>query len=101
MRVYALWYGGCSYAFGDFADVETFDSMQALKDAFESRCYGGSFRRQNFTFADGRTQSVFTPAVDGSSTEMHVFYAMPEEGDMYPDRIVKFGPRGGIRVEHV
>lgn len=81
-RVKALWYGGSSYANPDPArDLENFGSLRQARHVFE--------RRANF--------DPYYPCVDRDLTEMHVFFGeYTEDG---PDRILRFGPRGGVRVE--
>ena len=86
MKVYGLWYGGSSYACPSIynqADVEKFESIEDAKQTLFSRYanYNGS-----------------TPAVTQESNIQLFFF---EQGSVreYPDRIIYFGPRGGIRVE--
>ena len=85
MKVYALWYGGSSYAAPSIPeDIEEFDSIREARDVFESR-------------ADF---DPYFPCVDESS-EMHLFFADPREsGEEYPDRVLFLGPRGGVRMDH-
>jgi hypothetical protein len=85
MITYALWHGGSSYAVPTVPeDVEQFDSIKAATDAF-------------WRYGD---HDPYRPCVD-SDAEMWLFFAFPDERDAYPDRIVKYGPRGGIVVERV
>lgn len=87
MIVYGMWFGGSGYAPPTAEDLERFDSIGQAKRVFEAR-YDG----------DGG----YTPCVDQDTTEMWLFYGPkpPEDnGDMYPDRIMRFGPRGGVHVE--
>lgn len=82
MRVQALWYGGSSYAAPDpDRDLETFDSLKAAARTFEAR-------------AD---HDPYYPCVETEQTELHVYIG--EYSENGPDRIVRFGPRGGVRVE--
>ena len=84
MKTWGLWYGGSSYSAPDVErDTEEFDSIRHAKDAFDSR-YSGD---------------PYYPAVDDTS-EMWLFFSDPREmSDVYPDRVLKFGPRGGIHTE--
>lgn len=82
-KVVALWYGGCNYAAPNpDRDLERFDSLKAAARAFEAR-------------AD---HDPFYPCVEEEQTEMHVYFgtAYHENG---PDRLIRFGRRGAVRVE--
>lgn len=83
MKVHCLWYGGCNYAAPRLEDLETFDSLTQAKRVFDGR----------MTNASGQF-----PCVD-ESAEMHVYFGEYTENG--PDRIIKFGPRGGLVVERV
>jgi hypothetical protein len=85
MKVWGLWYGGGSYAAPEVErDTEEFDSIKQAKAVFEHRA--GS--------------DPFYPVVD-ESTEMWLFFADPRlMDDVYPDRILKIGPRGGVNLEY-
>lgn len=100
MRVYGLWYGGSGYGLPEREDLEQFESIGHARTALERRCYVGGHIQQDVTYADGRTTSVFFPAVDASSTEIHLFLTEPDD-DLYPDRVIKFGPRGGVHIVNV
>ena len=83
MRCVALWYGGSSYAHPDpDRDLEHFDTLRAAADAF--------WRRADF--------DPYYPCVDEDTAEMHVYFGR-EYHDNGPDRIVRLGPRGGVRIE--
>lgn len=85
MKCLALWYGGSDYSAPDGhdpRDCEQFDSLKAVKRAFESRADHDPYR----------------PCVDEETTEFHVYFGR-EYHENGPDRIVRFGPRGGVRVE--
>lgn len=99
MTIYALWHGGSSYAHGDVeTDVETFPSIRAAVDALQDRSKLGHGWQMPFYYADGRTARVYTPNADDSS--MWLWFADPRgNADPYPDRVLSFGPRGGVRVE--
>lgn len=82
-KVAALWYGGSSYADPDpDRDLERFDSLQDAKRAFEAR-------------ADF---DPYYPCVDEETCEMHV-YLGGEYHEDGPDRVLRIGKRGGVRVE--
>lgn len=104
MQVYALWHGGAGYSPSDMDDLESFASIEAAKDALHSRMRNGYWQRQDFPFVNREPASVFTPCVegdpaeDGGSSMWIYFYNPTEVGDPYPDRIIEFGPRGGVKV---
>lgn len=87
MICYGLWYGGSSYAAPNQfnrEDIDKFGSLQSAKSVFESRADHDPFR----------------PCVENDETEMQIFFSDPFEiPDIYPDRIIKFGPRGGTIIE--
>ena len=87
-----LWHGGAGYAHSEIPDdVEEFDSLKAAIASF-----------------DGRADSCNTyyPCVERDTQEnggqsAWIFFYDPRilyEGDPYPDRIIEYGPRGGIHV---
>lgn len=85
-----LWHGGASYAEPEVDDAEEFDSLQELCDAFERRTW---------------SSETYYPCVSDDQPEEGgpvgwVFLSDPREhaGDLYPDRLINFGPRGGVRV---
>jgi len=86
MKVWGEWYGGSSYSVPETGrDTEEFESLKEAKSVFESRYsnWGGN-----------------TPVVDEQS-EMWIFFVDPRTVDSpYPDRIIEFGPRGGVIVEY-
>jgi hypothetical protein len=83
MKCIALWYGGSNYASPDpDRDLESFDSLSTAAGVFEAR-------------AD--FDPMF-PCVDDETAEMHVYFGS-EYHDNGPDRIIRFGKRGGIRIE--
>lgn len=78
-----LWHGGSSYAQPLPEDAETFPSIAAAMEEFSSRPSDSHF-----------------PCVDEDTEEdggpvAHCWYG-PEVGD-YPDFVISYGPRGGIR----
>jgi hypothetical protein len=94
--IWADWHGGGSYVGGGQESREVFPSINAAREAFYSRYRNGYAFRQTFNYADGRTESVLCPAVDETS-EIRLYFGGPDQD--YPDRVIKFGPRGGIIVE--
>ena len=92
MKVTMFWSGGSSYACFDVHssdDAEVFDSLDGAKRAFRNR-----------------TQDAFYPCVDDSSPEdggpeAWIFFgeSHPVIGQEYPDRVLRFGPRGGVVCE--
>jgi len=102
MRVYGQWFGGSSYSVPQVdEEVEVFASMSEAYTRFSDRYWFGYSFDQPFTFADGQTVSTRTPCVD-LSAEMRLYFTDPREmRDPYPDRVVSFGPHGGVRVERV
>jgi hypothetical protein len=102
VKVFAMWAGGASYASPSIPDdVETFDSIDAAKAEFDNRCGGyASFRYANGTTYDTRTPAVSREPSDKGGPWMHVWHYDPrEERDPYPDRLMEFGVKGGIKVE--
>ena len=74
MSVYALWYGGPSYAYPyPQEDMEQFDSLDDAREAFESRYRQGDWMKQDFKYIFKVEDSVFTPTVEDSY--MHVWDA--------------------------
>jgi len=89
MKVYMLWNGGSSYAgFDNYnrADIEQFDSMQDAIRSFRAR-------------AD---YDPYYPCVseeipeDGGPEAWLCFNDPYQIPDLYPDRLLSFGPRGGV-----
>jgi len=97
MKVWGLWYGGSSYATPERSDLEEFPSITGAREIFE--CRGDGW--------DPVTRSR-CPCVDagasayeyGHGAEMQLFFDKPHLDDpyWYPDRIIRFGPRGGVQV---
>lgn len=95
MKVWMLWHGGASYAAGTVADdIEEFDSLKDAKHSFDRR-------------AD--SWNTYYPMVEREPEEeggqsAYVFFYDPNDesngpGDPYPDRILRYGPRGGLHCE--
>jgi len=98
--IYGLWHGGASYSPGELAaDLETFPSLRAATCALESRRVHGYHVPQAFIRPDGSTDHALTPCADTDS-HITVWLADPRgSDDPYPDRVVAYGPRCGIRVQ--
>jgi hypothetical protein len=92
MKVTMFWHGGSSYAVFDphsADDAEVFNSINAAKRAFSAH-----------------TNDRYYPCVDtcdqehgGASAWLFFGDSHPVTGQEYPDRVMSFGPRGGIKVE--
>ena len=114
MKVYGLWHGGSSYGVGGLESLEKFDSLAAAKEEFYERYH---YSRGYFQYAEETeyitSGSTGTPCVERTETdpetgdrwgaEMWVFLGDIEDigrdGDLYPDRIIFFGPQMGVRIE--
>jgi hypothetical protein len=87
-----LWHGGASYACGYIPeDLEHFDSLRAAKDSFDRRAdswatYYPCVERE--------------PSEEGGQSAWIFFYEPTENCDAYPDRILEYGPRGGLLVSY-
>jgi hypothetical protein len=94
MEVWMLWHGGSGYSASDVTtDTEHFASLPAAKRDFDSRPsdpYYPCLERED-TDAGGPSAWIF-------------FYDPNDEscgpGDPYPDRILEYGPRGGLKVSY-
>lgn len=91
MKVYGLFHGGHSYAMWQCnRDVEEFNSIKEAKDTLYERYHGWN---------------SYYPCIDETATMWLVFDdPRNDEGpegflDIYPDRILTIGKRGGIKVE--
>jgi hypothetical protein len=105
----ALWHGGISYGYSSADDAETFGSIREAADAMRDRRNLGHWQPQTFRYVFRDTARDLTPcAHDDNSGDLRLFgpfESLPEdlreylETDAYPDRVISFGPRGGIRIE--
>jgi hypothetical protein len=98
-NVFVLWSGGSSYGSPDMDDLEVFGSLTAAKNAFADRYADGSSWVQDFPYVNRAPQCTYVPAVDRDAW-MNVYLADPTNSDdPYPDRLITFGPKGGVRSE--
>ena len=104
MKVFALWHGGSSYGVGGLEYLEKFDSLADAKEEFYERYH---YSRGYFQYAEesddaGPSGSIGTPCVSESAS-MEIFLGDIEDigrdGDLYPDRVISFGPQMGVRTE--
>ena len=92
MRVTMFWHGGSSYAAFDVherRDAEVFESIQDAARSFASR----PGQRYYPCVSDASLDD------DGPSAWLYFGSTHPVLGQDYHDRIVSFGPRGGVRVD--
>ena len=81
-----MWHGGSSYGHGSYPDdLEWFETLSELEREFDSR-------------AD--SWNTYYPCVDrvppdDGGPSAWVFYGEPT-GDVYPDWVIEYGPRGGL-----
>lgn len=93
MMVYMLWHGGSSYAVGTVDDdLEMYDTLQEALAEFERRAWASE---ACYPCVDA------IPPEDGGPTAWLWFDDPRGMSDPYPDQIVSFGPRGGIRKEAI
>lgn len=112
MRYIGIWYGGASYVVSSWAEhAEVFSSLKHAISEFRNRYYNGFVMSTHVIWDEngkptvGDTEGNRAPGV---SLEEEI-WLVPFKGanldalqrDGYPDRIVKFGPRGGVIVEKV
>ena len=85
-----MWHGGASYAVPSAGDAEEFDTVSEMLGEFEARAEG--WHR--------RFPVVSRVPPDDGGPEAWVFFTDPKEMyDVYPHRLLYFGPRGGLRYE--
>lgn len=110
MRYVGLWHGGASYAAPYAEDAEYFRSIRHAADAMRYRESHGARYPQRFRYVFRDQDETLTPCAhsdwSGGITLYRITPGMsPEdiremiERDGYPDRLIEFGPRGGIKVE--
>ena len=103
MKVFALCHGGSSYSVGGLESLEKFDSLADAKEEFYRRYEWGSGDFQYVDETEYITSGpIGTPCVSESAS-MWVFLGDIEDigrnGDLYPDRVISFGPKLGVRIE--
>lgn len=96
MKVWMLWHGGVNYSHGYIADdTEAFESLAEAKRVFDSRADSWN---TYYPCVDR------IPAEDGGPSAWIFFYDPNAEengpGDPYPDRVLEYGPRGGLRLNY-
>jgi hypothetical protein len=95
MKVFMLWYGGNgNYAAPELSDVEEFDSIKDAVRSFDSRADSWN------TYYPLVERDTF----DNGGQFAHLFFSDPREPgnpDTYPDRVIEYGPRGGIHVNRM
>ncbi len=93
MKVTMLWHGGASYSAPYPDDAEDFNSLREAAEEFDRR----SSSLETFYPCVERE-----PAEEGGPEAWIMFCGADELGaDVYPDRLISFGPRGGVRIERV
>lgn len=107
-RYVGMWHGGASYGAPYAEDAEWFRSIGEAIGAVRERRNDGAWCRVWFRYVFRANDCTLTPcAHDGNSGSLVLFRVSPEmtPDDIremcetgYPDRIVEFGPRGGIVV---
>lgn len=100
MTVYAMWYGGYSYSYGEIPeDLEVFPSIRAAGEALRARYESNGWRTAPVHYADGRQALTLFPAVD-TTCSMDIYRYDPRTAhEPYPDLRLTLGPRLGIRKE--
>ena len=93
MKVTMYWHGGSSYGAPDThsaSDAEVFASLESARRSFAARADH-----------DPYYPCVEDCAPDEGGPEAWLFFgnAHPVVGEEYPDRTMRFGPRGGVIVE--
>jgi len=92
MKVTMFWHGGSSYAcfsVHEPKDADVFDSLANAKRDFANRVH------------DPYTPCVSEDLPENGGPEAWLFFgkAHPVIGQEYPDAILSFGPRRGVRME--
>jgi hypothetical protein len=93
--IYALWYGGASYTPGTIeADTEVFADLETATIELDNRYKCGNRYARDFTFADGREEQNFCPAV-GADSEAQIWYTDPRgQRDPSPDAVIRYDQAG-------
>jgi len=90
-KVWMMWHGGESYAPPDQFNREDCEEFASLKEA-----------REDFASRPGDSYYPACGAVppEAGGPSAWICFADPfENGDLCPDRVLSFGPRGGLRME--
>lgn len=103
-RYLGMWHGGPSYSHGEWTDAEWFDTLADAGDAIRQRERG---RDALFRYAVRVDQRTDTPCAHSEWSGGIYLYRITDDvtaDDVesivtggYPDRLVEFGPRGGVR----
>lgn len=108
-RYIGIWHGGHSYSHGEWTDAEWFgslaDAVEAIRDRRASHMVPATFRyvmRDDARDAtpcahDEWSGSLMLYRITDAVTPDDVEYMI---GTGYPDRCIRFGPRGGVKVEN-
>ena len=86
MKVTWLWHGGRNYTVPYPDEGETFESMKAARAEFYDRAHNPYY------------PCCYPDTEENGGPSAWVFYGT-EVGDC-PDKIMSFGPRGGVKVEN-
>lgn len=89
MKVYMLWHGGSSYAMFDQFNRDDIEEFDSIKDAVESFRARADFDPYYPCVSDGLPE-------EGGPEAWLCFDNPYQNGDLYPDRVLSFGPRGGV-----
>lgn len=86
MTVYMIWNGGSGYGCGELDDLEEFETLAAARQAFTERA----------TTFDAYYPCVEHDTPDNGGPTAWLYMDKPTDPDAYPDRVLEFGPRGGL-----
>lgn len=93
MKCYMLWHGGSSYACFDQFRREDIDECASLKEAREL------FESRTWNQIQPSTPCVEDCTPEDGGPEAWICFENPfEVPDLYPDRILSYGPRGGLHM---
>lgn len=92
MKVTMFWHGGSSYACFDVHNEDEAVVCSSIKAAIDK--FAGYV-------GDPHTPCVSESSPEDGGPEAWLFFGKthPVVGQEYPDRILKFGPRGGVVME--
>ena len=86
MKTFMLWHGGAGYACSDYNDIESFESLDEALHAFRSRLNDSYYP----------CVETATPEEGGPCAWLWFHEKPADDGDLYPDRVIELGPRGGL-----